>query len=110
MKPPANPSSTRLPVPSTPREPFIPFTTGAAAPAPGGQDFRFHVVPQAPAARSFIPAGAANASAPHLPDLGGACAAGRGEPRITLHREGERVARISIQCGCGQVIELACVY
>ena len=34
----------------------------------------------------------------------------QGEPRVTLQRDGERVSSIRIQCSCGQVIELACVY
>jgi hypothetical protein len=32
------------------------------------------------------------------------------EPRVTLQREGDRVAGIRIQCSCGQVIDLACAY
>jgi hypothetical protein len=35
-----------------------------------------------------------------------ACAA----PSVTLQRQGESVSGIRIECGCGQVIELACVY
>jgi hypothetical protein len=33
-----------------------------------------------------------------------------GAPSLTLQRQGDVVAGIRIQCGCGQVIELACVY
>ena len=36
-----------------------------------------------------------------------ACAAA---PVITLKREGDQVTHIAIRCGCGEVIELACVY
>ena len=32
------------------------------------------------------------------------------QPVVTLQREGERVVAIRIECGCGQVIELACRY
>jgi hypothetical protein len=32
------------------------------------------------------------------------------EPTVTLHRSEGRVARITIQCPCGNVIELACDY
>jgi hypothetical protein len=32
------------------------------------------------------------------------------QPEITLRREGDRITQISIQCGCGQVIELGCQY
>jgi hypothetical protein len=32
------------------------------------------------------------------------------EPVVTLQKDGERVIGIRIECGCGQVIELACSY
>ena len=31
-------------------------------------------------------------------------------PKVTLQRQGDVVSGIRIQCGCGQVIELNCVY
>jgi hypothetical protein len=31
-------------------------------------------------------------------------------PVITLQRNGDTVSRIRVQCSCGQVIELNCVY
>ena len=31
-------------------------------------------------------------------------------PKVTLQRQGEVVSAIRIQCSCGQVIELICVY
>ena len=31
-------------------------------------------------------------------------------PKVTLQRQGEVVSGIRIQCSCGQVIELSCVY
>ena len=33
-----------------------------------------------------------------------------GKPQVTLRREGDRVTQIRVQCACGQVIELECVY
>ena len=33
-----------------------------------------------------------------------------GRPSVTLQRQGEVVSGIRIECGCGQVIELACAY
>jgi hypothetical protein len=33
-----------------------------------------------------------------------------GKPEVTLQRNGDIVSGIRIQCDCGQVIELACVY
>ena len=42
-----------------------------------------------------------------LPQAGNvACA----KPVITLQRSGDTVTAIRIECGCGQVIDLACVY
>jgi hypothetical protein len=32
------------------------------------------------------------------------------EPRISVQRDGDRVSSIHIECTCGRVIELACVY
>lgn len=33
-----------------------------------------------------------------------------GEPRVTLQRDGDRVTHLRIQCPCGQIMDLACVY
>jgi len=30
--------------------------------------------------------------------------------RVTLQREGDQVSHIAVHCGCGQTIELDCVY
>ena len=32
------------------------------------------------------------------------------KPTVTLQRDGDRVTQIRIQCVCGQVIELDCLY
>ena len=32
------------------------------------------------------------------------------EPRVTVQRDGDRVTHLRIQCTCGQVMDLACVY
>src|SRR5271166_5139172 len=32
------------------------------------------------------------------------------KPVVTLKRNGDTVSGIRIQCGCGQVVDLACVY
>jgi hypothetical protein len=36
--------------------------------------------------------------------------AGHGEPVVSLRREGDRIVGIRIQCGCGQSMDLSCVY
>ena len=33
-----------------------------------------------------------------------------GQPKVTLQRQGDVVSGVRIQCSCGQVIELSCVY
>ncbi len=33
-----------------------------------------------------------------------------GEPRVTVQRDGDRVTHLRIQCTCGQIMDLACVY
>jgi len=33
-----------------------------------------------------------------------------GEPRVTVQREGDRVTHLRVQCICGQILDLACVY
>jgi hypothetical protein len=32
------------------------------------------------------------------------------EPRVTVQRDGSRVTHLRIQCTCGQILDLACVY
>jgi hypothetical protein len=32
------------------------------------------------------------------------------EPRVSVQRDAGRVTHLRIQCGCGQVMDLACVY
>ncbi len=33
-----------------------------------------------------------------------------GTPSVSLKRDGDKITHIRVQCGCGEVIELACVY
>lgn len=33
-----------------------------------------------------------------------------GTPKITLQKDGDRITQIRVQCPCGQIIELNCVY
>jgi len=59
-----------------------------------------------------------NLKAKAAPAVPGAKAAGALEqptdcetkPVVTLQRTGDLVTGIRVQCGCGQVIDLACVY
>jgi len=81
-------------------EPFLPLNKNAM-PGQNRADFRVSIVSDAENLRPFQPLGHAGGKA----GAGSQC-----EPRVTLQRDGERVSSIRIQCGCGQVIELACVY
>jgi hypothetical protein len=81
---------------------FVPLT--ATAPAIQSQEFRVGMSAQAGNAQSFRPLGEPAkgiSSGTH----GSTC-----EPRVTVQRVGDRVTAIQVQCGCGQIVELACVY
>ncbi|MGA2747708.1 MAG: hypothetical protein ABSG59_02950 [Verrucomicrobiota bacterium] len=79
---------------------FIPLT-GATATAGGRSVTELKVLPQAEAT-NFQPMTTVGASSSATK----ACAG----PSVTLQRRGDEVSAIRIECGCGQVIELACVY
>lgn len=32
------------------------------------------------------------------------------EPKVTVQRDGDRITHLRIQCSCGQIMDLACVY
>ena len=81
-------------------EPFLPLNKNAMR-GQSRADFRVSIVSDAENLRHFQPLGHAGGKA----GAGDQC-----EPRVTLQRDGERVSSIRIQCSCGQVIELACVY
>jgi hypothetical protein len=57
--------------------------------------------------------GSASGAAPSASDASKPAGAGAdacAKPVVTLQRNGETVSGIRIQCGCGQVVDLACVY
>ena len=81
-------------------EPFVPLNKNAM-PGQNRADFRVSIVSDAENLPPFQPLGHAGGKA----GAGGQC-----EPRVTLQHEGEHISAIRIQCSCGQVIELACVY
>ena len=84
-------------------QPFKPLAApvahGTAAPAAG---FRLKVASPPPAQPSFTPVVVGHEHAP--------APSANAEPVVTLQRDGDRVTGIQIQCGCGQTIELNCVY
>ena len=86
-------------------ESFVPLT---AVPAPAGQkEFHVGIIPRDEHFRPFKsletkPLGPGEIA---LSEDRKYC-----EPRISVQRDGERVTSIRVQCTCGQVMELACVY
>ena len=90
-------------MPNTRDESFVPLTP-TILPAGRRPDFRVTILSQPENLQPFRPLVSPAGSAP---------ASGQpssSEPRISVQRDGDRVSAIQIQCGCGQVIELACVY
>ncbi|HYG21189.1 MAG TPA: hypothetical protein VEH04_00295 [Verrucomicrobiae bacterium] len=85
-----------------PNREFVPLSTAATV-SNAGVSASVTVLPQAANAQPFRPLGQ---SAPAVAATHGAAC----EPRVTLLREGDRVTTIQVNCGCGQLIELACVY
>ncbi len=85
-------------------DPFVPFGPGTLAGRAGAANLK------------VVPAGADGFS-PFQPGAGGPVHGaagghvhGTGQPTVTLQREGDKVVGIRVECGCGQVIELACAY
>lgn len=97
-----------------PPESFVPLTAVPAPSAP--REFRVKILNAASAATSE-----AAASGVVKPDCFQSLEGLRptsmngqekkiGEPRVTVQRDGDRVTHLRIQCSCGQVLDLACVY
>ena len=89
-------------MPNTRDESFVPLTP-ASVPSARRADFRVTILSQAENTQPFRPL------TPSAPGTAAAPGAGS-EPRVSVQRDGDRVSAIHIQCGCGQTMELACVY
>jgi hypothetical protein len=83
-------------------ESFVPLTP-AGAPANERPDYRVTVRTHPENVQPFHSFGQ-NATTP------AAGASANLEPRLTFQRDGERITAIRLQCTCGHVIELDCVY
>ena len=81
-------------------EPFVPLSQAASS-GQNRTDYRVTIVNQTD---NLVPFKLFGHAKKHS-GMGTQC-----EPRVTLQHEGGRVSAIHIQCACGQVIELACVY
>lgn len=87
-------------------ESFVPLT--AAPSAAQDSEFQVAVIPAGQQPKSF------HSLEQLMPDTGEAAASPEGkklcEPRVSVQRDGDRVTSIRIQCTCGQVMDIACVY
>ena len=90
---------------TTQTEPFVPLTVAAGRPGESAEH-RVNVVSQPGHTQSFKPLSAvAPPAAGDTTHTHKTC-----EPRVSIQREGDQVTGIRIHCGCGQVIDLACIY
>lgn len=84
---------------------FVPFNplpnTGSRE---AGSPPSLKVVPKTEAGAAFAPLTASTSAHAH------SAAHAASKPVVTLQREGDRVTSIRVECGCGQIIELACSY
>jgi hypothetical protein len=83
-------------------ESFVPLTTLPAAPE--HQEFRLTIVPATGQIRPL------QSAVPSSPVPLGSGAGTICEPCVSLQYDGDRVTHIRIQCSCGQIMDLACVY
>jgi hypothetical protein len=82
-------------------EPFIPLQPNVGS-APERTDLRVAIITPTVDPQPFR-------ALPHALDASAgpksAC-----KPNVMLQRDGDRVSAIRIQCSCGQIVELTCVY
>lgn len=90
----------------TQTEPFVPLTAAATRPGEAAE-YRVNVVSQPGHTQSFRPL---TAEATPVSNNAAAHPNKTCEPRVSIQREGDQVTGIRIHCGCGQVIDLACIY
>ena len=90
----------------TQTDPFIPLTHAAALPS-DRQEYDVTVVTQAERAQLFKPL----TLEPTTVASGAPARHGQGcDPQISLQRQGDVVTGIRVICGCGQTIDLACIF
>jgi hypothetical protein len=83
-------------------ESFVPLT--AAPASPERREFRVAVIRHDAPPKTFQSL-AAPAAPPAAASEKKIC-----EPRVAVQRDGNRVTHLRVQCTCGQVLDLACVY
>ena len=84
---------------------FVPLTASPAL--PGRRDFSVTVIPGAekPPEKNFQSLETLRPTAAPVVEDKKTC-----EPRVSVQRDGNRVTHLRIQCNCGQVMDLACLY
>jgi hypothetical protein len=87
---------------SQPNQSFVPLTAAPAPPA--AREFRVAVLNGAEKKSTF------HSLEPLRPATGAGTEKKICEPRVTVQRDGDRVTHLRIQCTCGQIMDLACVY
>jgi hypothetical protein len=85
---------------------FVPLAPASSRPAGERREFRATVISQSSQTQSFQSVAAVAMTSVASP----VAHAAHGEPKVSLQRDGNRVIGIHIQCACGQVMELSCVY
>jgi len=100
---------TAAPAPSTPREFQVAIFSGQNPGCGAGPDQRPADTTGVGAAK---PSGFQSLEAQRSVALSGGSGSEKkiGEPRVTVQRDGDRVTHLRIQCTCGQILDLACVY
>ena len=89
-----------------PTEAFVPLISISPAPHGESANFQAKVISQPEQVQKFKAAeSTATTSSATTASRGAHC-----EPRVTVQRDGEHVTGIRVQCSCGEVIDLACVY
>ncbi len=86
-------------------EPFVPFAPARPRLSGNADGFRLTVWPPNQTAKApapLVPPPPVPSAITHAP--------GSHEPKVSVERDGDRVTRIRVECGCGQVIELNCAY
>ncbi len=85
-------------------QPFVPLTAASVRRGESAEQL-VSVLSQPGHTQSFKPLPTAAPTTSHTGHGTQPC-----DPRVSIQREGDQVTGIRIHCGCGQVIDLACIY
>jgi hypothetical protein len=101
-----------------PPDSFVPLTAAPASPAP--REFRVAILSGHNHGKTGgVPSDGGGKSSVGFQTLGASQAAASAanasekklaEPRVSVQRDGDRVTHLRIQCTCGMIMDLACIY